>query len=409
MKLATIGFLFLVLGSSLFAVGNHAAGRRVQIVGPVEDLNFGPLENTPNGHISFQKDPDEYRIWVPGRLNTGPNKHDEGGFLFEVPNWSSNVLGQAQPTFVLGHEVDELTPNCGPYVFDLNYAAMNAVVPGAGPGTSLAFYDAEYHAVCGEPEPLLSSIGLATSTDRGINWQKQGQIIQGLDEAIKGEACVTTRQANEFNNHNHILDVGASGPSVVVREDDGAVYLYLYYADRTPITGGPDSIYLARALLTSDGMPGNWQKWTGESWGIVGDQTSAVPVVAPPPDGAYLQPHVSWNTALRSWLMVLKTGFDFEVTTSADGVHWDLPVSLMPFDEKDNKTAFPTLISLNGGDGDESGSVEGSDQNPWSLLHSRREASQQVTGAIGWLYYSSLPMHQKQYIGHRKPFRISAD
>jgi hypothetical protein len=107
--------------------------------------------------------------------------------------------------------------------------------------------------------------------------------------------------------------------------------------------------------------------------------------------------------------MVLKTGFDFEVTTSADGVHWDQPVSLMSFDEKDNKTAFPTLISLNGGASDKAGSLEDNDQNSSSLLHARSEASQQVTGANGWLYYSSLPQHGKRYIGHRRPFRISAD
>ena len=355
MRLTGIAALSLALIPGLVAARHSDAPRHINIVGPIEDIKFGSLINAPNGHISFQKEPGAYRIWVPGRLNLGLNKHDEGGFLFDVPNWSSDILGQAQPEFVLGHVVHELIPDCGPYSFDLNYAAMNAVVPGAETGSLLAFYDAEYHPVCGEPEPLLSSIGLAKSTDGGITWKKQGQIIQGLDEAIKGEVFVTTRQADEFNNHNHILDVGAAGPSVVVREDDGAVYLYLYYADRTPITGGPDSIYVARALPASDGLPGSWQKWTGSSWGTAGDQKLATPIVAPPPGSAYLQPHVSWNTALASWLMVFKTGFDFEVTTSADGVQWDPPASLLPFDENDNKTAFPTLITLNSGALDEPG------------------------------------------------------
>jgi hypothetical protein len=405
--IAVVAPLFVFI-SSLVAVPNDAAQRSINLVGPIEDIKFGSLINAPNGHISFQKEPGGYRIWLPGRLNIDPNKHDEGGFLFDVPNWSSEILQQAPPAFVLGHVVDELTPNCGAYVFDRNYAAMNAVVPGAEPGTLLAFYDAEYHAVCGEPEPLLSSIGIATSTDGGVTWQKQGQIIQGLDEANKGEVCVTTRQADEFTKHNHILDVGASGPSAVVREDDGEIYLYLYYADRTPITGGDDSIYLARAPLTSDGLPGNWQKWTGASWGTVGDQTSAVPIVAPPPDGAYLQPHVSWNTALHRWLMVLKTGFDFEVATSADGVHWDQPVSLMLFDENDNKTAFPTLITPNVGASDSAGPLQDNDQSP-SVFPSLGESSQQVTGPTGWLYYSSLRKGAKEYTGHRKLFTISAE
>src|ERR1043166_6631835 len=136
MKLATFAFLSLLFVSSFFALPNHAAQRRLQITGPVEDLNFGPLENAPNGHISFQKNPDGFGVWVPGKLQIDSHHHYEGGFLFDVPNWSHYVLEQAQATFTLGHFVDENAPDCGDYVFDRNYAAMNAVVPAAASGTT---------------------------------------------------------------------------------------------------------------------------------------------------------------------------------------------------------------------------------------------------------------------------------
>ena len=148
MKLTTIGFCLLVLGSSWFAVRNHAAQRDINLVGPAEDLKFGPLENAPNGHISFQKNPSGFRIWLPGRLQIDSDTHDEGGFLFDIPDWSADALSQAQPTFALGHLVHEQNPDCGDYVFDRNYAAMNAVIPASEPGTLLAFYDAEYHKEC---------------------------------------------------------------------------------------------------------------------------------------------------------------------------------------------------------------------------------------------------------------------
>ncbi|HYW70771.1 MAG TPA: hypothetical protein VE961_07040 [Pyrinomonadaceae bacterium] len=409
MKLAALAVLSVLLVSGLFAVRNHAASRRVQIAGPAEDLNFGPLENAPNGHLSFQKNPNGFRLWVPGKLQLTSDTHEEGGFLFDIPDWTADALKQAQPTFGLGHFVDENNPDCGAYVFDRNYAAMNAVVPGAEQGTLLAFYDAEYHVACKDEasEPLLSSIGIATSIDGGVTWQNRNQIIQGLDEATLTAATVTHLQYCAFKEQtSRVIDCGASGPSVVERYAEGAVYLYLYYADRTPLTGGRDSIYVARALVASDGQPGNWEKWNGTAWGATGDQTGASPIVRPPAGAVLaLQPHVSWNTALHSWLMVFKTANDFEVSASADGVNWETPVSLLPVD--DQLFGFPTLVSVNGGACD--GCADRNDQNPSSLLNSRNEASQQVTGANGYLYYSSVPANKHHYVGHRLPFRISAN
>jgi flagellar hook capping protein FlgD len=399
MKLTTTSIPLLVLISSLTVLAEADAGRRSIVLGPIEDVQFGPLANAPNGHISFLKDPHGYRIWVPGRLKT-VTPSQEGGFLFDVPGWSADEIARAQPLSVFVHESHDCDTTHKD--FDRNYAAMNAVVPGAAPCTLLAFYDAEYHVDCPNGEPLLSSIGLATSTDGGVTWGKRGQVIQGLDEAENGFAFVTEKQQKELI-HGRILDDGASGPSAVVREDGGTTCLYLYYADRTPITGGDDAVYLARALLASDGLPGSWQKWTGAGWGALGDQTAAAAVVTPPPGGAALQPHVSWNTTLHCWLMVFKTGTDFEVARSADGLHWDPAVSLLPFAATDRKTAFPSLICPGGGVSQVCN--DGGDPNLPGSLRSGM-ASQQATGAVGWLYYASLPDTGREYVGHRAPFRI---
>jgi len=378
-------FSAAISASGTFTLCN-ATQLNVSIAPTVEPINFGPLINAPNGHISFQRNAQGFRIWVPGRRNLSlkvqPDpSHEEGGFLFDISDWSSDVLAAAKPTFTLGHLVDDDEPNCGSYIFDRNYEALNAVVPGAEPGTLLGFYDAEYHVDCPNGEPLLSSIGIATSTDGGVTWQNQSQIIQGLDEATFKAAGIVKRQFAALPN---IVDSGASGPSVVEREADGADYLYLYYADRTPITGGPDSIYVARALLTTDGAQDSWQKWDGTSWGKIGRQKPATPILVPT-GGARLalQPHVSWNTSLNEWLMVFKTAIDFEVATSVDGLHWDPPVSLLRFDPK-FKNGFPTLISVDEG-----------------------ETSQQVTGATAYLYWSSLAPDAKVYAGQRALVTIS--
>jgi hypothetical protein len=402
--------MFTTKAASLFfaifvTAGASVSAQRTIRVDPVEVVQFGPLENAPNGHISFQKSAAGFRIWVPGRLPTDGGGHEEGGFLFDLRSWDD--LSSSVPTFTLGHVVAAAGPDCSSNAFDANYAAMNAVVPSADPTKLLAFYDAEYHAACPEGQPLLASVGLATSTDGGVTWQKQGQVIEGLDEARKGFDFVSSKQRNEFNNSNHILDVGASGPSAVVREDGNLQYIYLYYADRTPITGGDDSIYLARSPLSSGGAPGTWQQWTGASWGAAGDLTSAVPIVAPPAGGSAFQPHVSWNTALRRWLMVFKNGNEFDVSTSIDGVKWDAPTMLLPFDVNDAKTGFPTLITPNSGGCMELNCRDDSGSNRRWQVNSGSKATQQTTGPTGWLFYSSLPSGKTKYVGKRAAFQIS--
>lgn len=399
MKLASISFVFLALTVISTNPSTHVgASEAIQVVGPIEDVSFGALENTPNGHVSFQKLSNGYRLWLPGRLDDGSDLGEEGGFRFDLHGWTLNDQANGEPFFALGPENPGYCVSTGPdkdLSFDRNYGAINAVIPGAESGTLLAFYDAEFHINCPNGSPLLSSIGSATSTDGGVTWQKQGQAIEGLDEADKGFCFVTQKQMDEVAAGNDHFDIGASGPSAVIRDDNGTEYIYLYYADRTPILGTPDSIYVARAALSTDGLPGSWQKWNGTDWGSVGDQKPAQPVITPTDDQrAALQPHVSFNTALGLWLIVFKTHSDFEIATSGDGVNWNASVPLLTFDPTDRDDAFPTLISPH---------ADGCDTN---CTGGPVQPSQQVTGATGWLYYSTLPAVGPHYIGHRVRFAV---
>jgi hypothetical protein len=370
---------------------------------------FGGLINAPNGHISFLKSPDGYRIWLPGRDVQG-SLNEEGGFLYQVPSWSLADLAAGVPNFCFG----PTSPAVGTS-FDRDYAALNAVVPGSGRNTLLGFYDAEYHPLSTpgnkQGQPLLSSIGLAISTDDGVTWEKAGQVIVGLDEALLGfDAVVSDLTALAMTPAQ--VDDGASSPSAVVREDHGERYIYLYYDDRTnfAIPGLAYSIYVARARLVTDGLPGNWQKWTGTDWGLVGDQTVAVPVMVPPIGSAQaMMPHVSYNTTLRCWLMAFKTRDDFELATSDDGVHWNPPISIVNIKTQlpKGETGFPTLISP--------GSGEDGPEHPFFADDARRPGvcieegqSQQTTGATGWLFFSNHAAGDPQYLGYRIPFTISA-
>ena len=382
----------------------HAATGTITLSPTVEDVDFGQLVNAPNGHVSFERHDHGFRIWLPGR---DPVPDQEGGFRLDAPGWSITELGSAVAVFGLGPTAPGQCPK-GNIDFDRNYGAINAVVRGSNPHMLLAFYDAEFHPVCDEkgdpqPEPLLSSIGLAISTDDGVTWTKQGQVIAGLDEARLGFQAVTEWQVGGGQ------DDGASGPSVVIRDDGDDRYLYLYYADRAPLhhTYGDDrkdSIYVARARLATNGIPGSWQEWNGSGWGAFGDQTVAAPIVVPPAGDVFaLQPHTSRNMAVHSWLMVFKTKVDFSMATSSDGVQWSTPVSLFTAPPDYAEFGFPTLVSV---DLDDCSGGPCPDHDQALGNH----ASQQITGASGYLYYSAKPTSPQnaRYHGHRVRFEISA-
>jgi hypothetical protein len=115
-----------------------------------------------------------------------------------------------------------------------------------------------------------------------------------------------------------------------------------------------------------------------------------------------LQPHTSRNSALQAWLMVFKTKFDFSITTSNDGVQWATPVSLFVVPTDYAEFGFPTLVSIDLDDC-RGGPCEDRDQALGN------HASQQITGASGYLYYSAKPStpQNARYHGHRVRFDIS--
>ena len=45
----------------------HAATATITLSPTIEDVNFGQLVNAPNGHVSFERNDQGFRIWLPGR------------------------------------------------------------------------------------------------------------------------------------------------------------------------------------------------------------------------------------------------------------------------------------------------------------------------------------------------------
>jgi hypothetical protein len=357
-------------------------------LGPEESVDIGKIHNAPNGHISFQKGPTALTLWVDGRTGNfegarGKENTTQGTFVLHPATWNIPDLEGATPVNVFKGTHNGAACDAADG-WDRDYAAINSIIPGVRPGERIAFVDGEFHPLA-QGNPLMASIGVATSTD-GLAWHVEGAIIRGMDVARYGCSGVASRMHRPLDNE------GAAGPSAVVRQDGTTRYIYLYYEDRVRLAQGghPSSdVYVARASHESDGAPGAWQVWTGKSWSQAGGDALAKPIVTAPPEaGEAAHPQVSYNLSLNRWLMIFHTRRDLYVTSSEDGTSWESPRAVAASMGGARSPSFPTLVS------------------PGQL-------DQQTTGASGWLFYSreinnSSPTGRNAYQGYRRSFTIAS-
>lgn len=163
------------------------------------------------------------------------------------------VTGPTLTTLDAATEV--LTPTertgMGELPIDNGYAGISGVHV-ATDGTLYGYYHAEDH----EGFPFLpgtsipgfyARIGLATSTDNGATWTKQGAIVE-------------SSQPKGWEFYEGQADFGAAEPGTV--SDPEGEYLYLYYTEHSRIGGRGVQICVARAPLDpSTGVPGEFLKY----------------------------------------------------------------------------------------------------------------------------------------------------
>ena len=323
-------------------------------LGEGEHVLFGDIRWCPDEHVSFRKGPRGFSVWVAG---------DGGNYLFDGPSLKQLARFGKGPVM----------PPRGAQHFDRDYVGLSAVIPAAEGKGLLGFYHAEFHPNAPKAFPFIASLGLATS-EGGMTWKREGQVIEGLQKTLK-----------PGDEHN----VGACEPSAVVRKDGTEEFIYLYWGEY--FSDRPGAIYVARSPYAGGGKPGTWQKWTGEGWGKPGAQNVAEPVLKAPataPNLTLQMPHVSWNTALKRWLMVYSRGVAFCVAASEDGIHFSKPIEIMPLPAFNMKpgdifTAYPTLLSPD-------------------------KATQMVTGEEGFLYFAR-GQWGTNHTAWRRSFKIAVE
>jgi hypothetical protein len=185
-------------------------------------------------------------------------------------------------------------------------------------GTWYGYYHNEQAtSLCPGSMKVLPRIGAARSTDRGATWQDLGAIIEG---GVGDVRCAT---------RNHYFHGGVGDFSVALDAD--GQFLYIFYTQyREPAEVGVAVARMAWAARDEPrGAVDIWQRGTwlpplvlafesdGEAAGTPGETALIYPVATPISPQAnswdngingvdvFWGPSVHWNTALRSWVMLL--------------------------------------------------------------------------------------------------------
>jgi hypothetical protein len=322
----------------------------------------------PDEHFSYLRQPDgSYRMWVSAGGTSGT-------LAFATPD----LLALTSLKTAGGLPAGVLVPSGpGTAAFDADYAGAGSVFVAANGSDLLMIYHAENHLFGGTDypgSPFYASIGLARSSDGGLTWQRQGQILSGLDPQQASQAAT---------------GAGALTPSAI--ETGGYIYVVFREIDLQSNTQG---LALARAPIASDGAPGSWQKWSQGSFSTpgLGGAFSPLPLVLDPSDeGDRRQPFLSFNSYLQAFVLTIVGNGGIYLATSTDLLTWSDGQVALPAPVPDG-TVIPSKAPYNW----------------YPTLVSPDQASEATTDQTGYLYYAKGAndgtSHHTMY---RRPFTLT--
>ena len=265
----------------------------------------------------------------------------------------------------------------GTTAFDADYAGAGSVFPAANGSDLLMIYHAENHlfnGVLSSGSPFYAAIGLARSTDGGVTWTRQGQIIGAHDPQVQTQTSG---------------GAGASTPSAI--ESGG--YIYVVYREIDP-QSGVSGFAIARAPVSSDGAPGSWQKYSNGAFstpGLGGAFTPLNIVLDPTAPGDMRQPQVSFNSYLNQFLMTCVGNGGIYALTSTDLINWTPGAVVLPAPVPDATVDTKTMPF-----------------NWYPTIISTDKPSDQTSDQTGYLYYAKGSGDSNNHFMYRRAFNIAA-
>jgi hypothetical protein len=323
------------------------AGVTFRVTEPVA-IDFRPWASIrfPDEHMSFIKYPDGYRIWSSSAAGRA--------FVWTSSDLETFTPAAANPVF---------GPPAGPdQSFDRNYAGPGEVIRDpANPKKYYMFYEADTRCYgdppqCGPTQPYWASVGVAQAVDTESNGAPTDW--SGFP-GRRNAAGRTVAVASPDGPPSTVPPQGYYGngiPSGFVDPTDAAHrYLYVYY-DYHPYPADETNqhIEVARATFASvrAGAP-VFQKFADGRFGAPFDRAGQRIVQVDASGGCVRQgnPAVSYNTVLRSYLMVYgcspagrgATEWYYTTTKSMETQAWNTPRLIVRFER--GHPWYPSLIS----------------------------------------------------------------
>ena len=329
---------------------------------------FGPY--IPDEHLSFLRQSNgTFRLWVSAGAG-------QGTYGFATPDLLSltslSTTSAGAPRGVL------LPSGPGTTAFDADYAGAGSVFPAANGADLLMIYHAENHlfgGVVSPGQPFYAGIGLARSSDGGVTWIKQGEIISALDPQSQSQTSG---------------GAGAATPSAI--ESGG--YIYVMFREIDP-QSGISGFAIARAPVASDGVPGSWLKYSNGAFstpGLGGAFSPLDVVLDPTVPGDMRQPHLTFNTYLDQFLMVCVGNGGIYAQTSTDLIHWT-----------------PGVVILNAPVPDATVNTSTMPFNWYPTIVSTDMATDQSSDQTGYIYYAKGTGAGNAHYMYRRAFSLVAN
>jgi hypothetical protein len=304
--------LSVILGSEENVISPASPGL---LYSPDEHLSY--LNKAEGGFSTwFAADGGTVGFSTPDLLKLAPLKTDKG-----VP---SPLLAPSGP---------------GTTAFDADYAGSGSVFKAENGSDLLMIYHAENHlfgTVHSNGNPFYAGIGLARSTDGGVTWQRQGQILSAHDVQSSSQTSG---------------GAGIETPSAI--EANGYIYVFFREIDSQSNVEG---IGIARAPIASDAVAGSWQKYLNGSYtspGLGGAFTPLQVTLDVNAKSDHRQPFVTFNTYLNAYVLTIVGNGGIYMCTSTDLVNWTAGKVILPAPVPDATVTasiapynwYPTLIS----------------------------------------------------------------
>lgn len=265
----------------------------------------------------------------------------------------------------------------GTTAFDADYAGAGSVFPAANGTDLLMIYHAENHlfnGVLSSGSPFYAAIGLARSSDGGVTWTREGQIIGAHDPQSQTQTSA---------------GAGASTPSAI--ESGG--YIYVIYREIDP-QSAISGFAIARAPVSSDGALGSWRKYSSGGFdtpGLGGAFTPLNIVLDPTAPGDMRQPQVSFNTYLNQFLMTCVGNGGIYVLASTDLINWTPGTVVLPAPVPDATVNTKTMPF-----------------NWYPTIVSTDEPSDQTSDQTGYIYYAKGDGSSNDHFMYRRAINIVA-